>query len=170
MSVIPFTEAVSLLAAPIRSLHIGHSSVGLLANGMCIETRRGSLRLFDIPQPMVWNSTQEWAAMVPTMHFDLQQRPLPPHFNSDQAWFAQWHEASTLHEFVDMQGTMIYQPEPVATLLALDSQTEMLVPVYMNLLTGTLYANNMAFTSMSCAPIVVTQVWRQEAGTYYRIL
>jgi hypothetical protein len=149
--------------------HITHSSVTLLENGQYMETRRGSLRYFAIPTPAIWNSIQEWHACIPYIPFDLASRPVPSHYTIDQVWVAQWHETSTLVFTQDHTNCWRLVPQdPI--LLVMDSISGYLIPLYMNLETGTLSANGEQFTYFAEISLQIQQIWRYESGTYYRVL
>jgi hypothetical protein len=148
------------MSVPLSIHHAGHSSVIACHNGQYLEIRRGSLRHFQIPNPCVWNSLEEWYAVIPYMPYDLAYRPNPGHFNAEQCWMAQWHEYSTLDD------GQYYDP---ATILLHDSISGQLIPLYMNLDTGVMLANGIYFTEFAQTPFQIDQVWRLELGNYYRI-
>lgn len=147
------------IPVPLSIHHVGHSSVIVTYTGQCLEIRRGSLRNFEIPNPFLWNSIQDWHSSALHIQYDLMQRPNPPHFNAEQTWMAQWHEYSTLTDEV--------YDQPV--ILILDSNTNQLISLYMNLDTGVMFANGLYFTQFAQTSIHVAQVWRWELGNYYRI-
>lgn len=133
-----------------------------------LEARRGSLRCNQIPNPMLWNSLEEWHAAYSTIPFDLPARVLPAHFNADQRWMAQWFETSTL-QLGEEGGCWKLMPVGFPTVLVLDGNTGMLVPVYMSLEYGILLANDKYFTTFAQSPFLIAEMWRLEAGNYYRI-
>lgn len=117
---------------------------------------------------MIWNSIQEWHAYIPYIQFDLPQRPLPPHFNQDQIWMAQWFETSTLTFTQDTTGCLTLVPQDVPTVLIQDA-SGMLIPVFMNLECGIMCANGQQFTAFAQTALQMLQMWRCEGGNYYRI-
>ncbi len=154
---------------PFTIHHAGHSSVIENETGACLEVRRGSLRYFAIPNPLFWNSRNDWLASVPYIPSDLAERPLPPHYNQEQSWMAQWHEESTLLLNQGEDGVWRLEPLGQPIILVSDSNTFQLIPVYMNLECGMMYANGQYFNNWSQTSLEVIQVWRLEMGNYYRI-
>jgi hypothetical protein len=149
--------------------HYLHSSVAVFDNGQCMEVRRGSLRNFAIPNPMIWNSVQEWIAYIPYIQSDLAMRPMPVHFNAEQIWMAQWHETSSLVFQEEVEGGCWSLVPQQAQILLLDGVTGQLVPFYMNLETGIMSTGGLQFTQFSQTPLQIQQAWRFESGVYYRI-
>ena len=149
--------------------HCGHSSVMVLPSGQVVEARRGTLQHFAIPNPMVWNSLEEWRAYAPYIQSDLLLRPLPAHFNATQTWIAQWHEESTLCLQQDTDGVWKLLPGGTATVMVADWATGTMVPLYMCLNTGMMWCQGRYFTDFSETPLQVAQVWRCEFGSWYRI-
>lgn len=148
--------------------HSGHSSVIMMDNGKCIESRRGSLRNYSIPNPMIWNSIPEWHAYIPYIQFDLPKRPMPLHFNPDQVWMSQWFETSTLILTQDTIGCWILVPQDVPTFLILNA-CGTLIPIFMNLECGMMYANGQQFTAFAQTALQIQQMWCREGGNYHRI-
>ncbi len=146
--------------------HAIHSSVAVFDNGQCFEVRRGSLRNSAIPNPMMWNSIQDWYAQVPHIQSDLTTRPLPAHFNSDQIWMAQWHQTSSL---VFHQENGLWSLVPQDTQILLLDATGQLMPFYMNLETGIMSVGGQQFTQFSQTSLQIQQIWRYESGVYYRV-
>lgn len=140
-----------------------------LHTGQCVEMRRGSLRYFDIPNPLIWNSVEDWIAYIPNIQFDLPLRPMPSHFNNEQLWMSQWFERSTLVFSEDSDGCWRLFPVHPANILILDGYSGMILPVYMCLENGVMYADGKYFSRFYETPFQILQMWRLENGTYYRI-
>ncbi len=150
-------------------LHHGHSSVFLMDDGQCMECRRGTLRCFSIPNPMIWNTVHDWIANCSMMEFDVHWRPIPHHFNQDQVWMYQWFEESTLTPVYDYTGLYSLQPSQMPTILAINANTGYMSPFFMNMESGTFWLEGQTFTSFAKAPFPISQMWRLEMGNYYRI-
>lgn len=151
--------------------HIAHSSVLVMETGQCLEVRRGSLRHFAIPYPMIWNSLEDWRANAPYIQSDLLSRLLPHHFTADQLWMAQWHEESSLIIQEDTDGVWKLLPNnnEKPNILITDYVTGTMIPVYMCLQTGIMWACGHYFSQFSDTFLQITEVWRFELGTYYRV-
>ena len=152
-----------------RIHHLGHSSVLETEYGL-LECRRGTLREFAIPDPIVWQTVEDWRMDYYNIPFDTLRRRIPRHFTQDQAWMLQWVETSNLHPLPDHTGLVYMQPSKPTEILLYDARTDRLIPLHMNLEHGTLWAEGRVYTRFSQMPYKVTQIWRMEAGTYYRIL
>ncbi len=155
---------------PVYKRHVGHSSVMVMNTGQCWETRRGTQRLTDIPNPRVWNSEAEWLATVPQLYYDILQRPIPPHYNSEQVWMSQWHETSTLSCTIGDDGCEYHEILNGPSVIIMDGNSGSLVPIFMDLATGTMYAEGRPFICFGLSPYQLAAAWRFEDGTYYRIL
>ena len=151
-----------------RIHHYGHSSVMETLHGF-IECRRGTLREFAIPNPYYWSTREDWMADYPLIHFDILRRPIPRHFTKDQAWMLQWVEESTLEPLPDETGLVYMQPSKASNILLYDIITNRLLPLYMNVRYGTFWVEGRTYTAFGQMPYQIAEIWRMEAGSYYRI-
>ncbi len=138
--------------------------------GQCWEIRRGTQRYGELPNQCLWNSEAEWLSTVPYIAYDILYRPLPAHFNSEQVWMSQWHETSTLRCTVDGNSNEHHEILNGPAVLILDGNTGSLLPIFMDLTTGTMYAEGVPFIALTQSPYNMVSAWRYEDGTYYRIL
>lgn len=148
----------------IQILHSLHSSIVLLPNGACGEIRRGSLYYFDIPNPMIWSSIQDWQLAAPRVRNYYAEFPQPPYWTMEQYAFSQWFHESTLWYDTDagwLTGDSV---------VFVKTQLGYMIPVFMDLATGIMNIKGQNVCSFAETGIQCKEIWRMETGDLYRVV